>query len=128
MNLRSRWRLFAVTAVAAGSLAGGGSAWAASPTQIYKDLADNGRLDGHYSKSEVNAALKDAVLQGYGDQNVQSGLQGTAPANEAAGGVAATTHSGALPFTGTDLGLMVAGGGVLLLLGFGLRRFARNAS
>jgi hypothetical protein len=34
-------------------------------------------------------------------------------------------QSGNLPFTGFDLALVVAAGGVLLLLGFGIRRFTR---
>ena len=37
----------------------------------------------------------------------------------------ATKSNGQLPFTGLDLGLVVAAGGVLLLLGFSIRRFAR---
>ena len=32
---------------------------------------------------------------------------------------------GSLPFTGVDLALLSAGGAFLLLLGWGLRRFAR---
>lgn len=32
-----------------------------------------------------------------------------------------------LPFTGLDLGLMAAGGSLLALLGFGLRRATRSA-
>jgi hypothetical protein len=32
---------------------------------------------------------------------------------------------GELPFTGFDLALVVAAGGVLMLLGFGIRRFTR---
>jgi hypothetical protein len=34
-------------------------------------------------------------------------------------------EGGELPFTGFDLALVVAAGGVLLLLGFGIRRFTR---
>jgi hypothetical protein len=34
-------------------------------------------------------------------------------------------QGGELPFTGFDLALVVAAGGVLLLLGFGIRRFTR---
>ena len=34
--------------------------------------------------------------------------------------------SGELPFTGRDLGLVVAAGGVLLAMGFGMRRLSRS--
>ena len=34
-------------------------------------------------------------------------------------------NSGKLPFTGFDIALMVGAGGLLLLLGFGMRRLAR---
>jgi hypothetical protein len=37
----------------------------------------------------------------------------------------AKADSGQLPFTGFDLALVVAAGGILLLLGFGIRRFTR---
>lgn len=35
---------------------------------------------------------------------------------------------GSLPFTGLDLGLMVAAGGVLLAVGLGMRRLSRPSS
>jgi hypothetical protein len=38
---------------------------------------------------------------------------------------APANKSGELPFTGFDLALVVGAGGVLLLLGFGIRRFTR---
>lgn len=37
----------------------------------------------------------------------------------------ATKKSGSLPFTGLDLALVVAAGGVLLAMGFGIRRISR---
>ncbi len=37
-----------------------------------------------------------------------------------------STASGELPFTGRDLGLVVAAGGVLLAMGFGMRRLSRS--
>jgi hypothetical protein len=102
---------------------------AATPQQIYKDYADNGRLDGHYSKSDLNRALKSAVLQGYGSPNVNTGLAPSAQQQVAAVSSAQTGGSGGgLPFTGVDLAFMVAGGGMLVLLGLGLRRAARSNS
>ena len=47
----------------------------------------------------------------------------TPPAATAA--APAETNSGELPFTGFDLALVVGAGGLLLLLGFGIRRFTR---
>jgi hypothetical protein len=91
---------------------------AATPTQIYRDYADNGRLDGHYSRADLDRALKDAVLQGYGNQNVQPALQQQLSV--------AGASAGGLPFTGLDLTLMAVGGTVLLLTGAGLRRLARD--
>ena len=49
----------------------------------------------------------------------------TPPAATAAAPPAQSDQSGNLPFTGFDLALVVAAGGVLLLLGFGIRRFTR---
>jgi hypothetical protein len=118
-NMRRLLFVLFSTAAGAAALVLASAALAATPTQIYRDYADNGRLDGHYSRSDLNRALKDAVLQGYGNQNVQPGLQ-----QELQGG-AAGVKSG-LPFTGLDLTLMVVGGTALLLTGAGLRRLARN--
>jgi hypothetical protein len=94
---------------------------AATPTQIYRDFADNGRLDMKYSKADLDRALKDAVLQGYGDQNVTGGLP--AAAGEAGGAAGA---AGILPFTGLDLTLMALGGAALLAAGAGLRRLGKS--
>jgi hypothetical protein len=93
-------------------------ALSATPAQIYKDYADNGRLDGTYSKSDLDRALKDAVLQGYGSPNV---TQGFAPAASAAAG-----RTAGLPFTGLDLTLMAVGGATLLAAGLGVRRLAKT--
>lgn len=50
----------------------------------------------------------------------------TPPAVTAAAPPAETNaSSGDLPFTGFDLALVVAAGGVLMMLGFGIRRFTR---
>jgi hypothetical protein len=37
-----------------------------------------------------------------------------------------TTSSGDLPFTGLDVALIMAAGGVLLAMGFGMRRLSRS--
>ena len=41
--------------------------------------------------------------------------------------LAQTNRVGSLPFTGVDLGLLVAGGVMLILLGFGARRLGQRA-
>ena len=122
----------AVAALAGAAVVGVPGALAATPQQIYKDYADNGRLDGNYSQKDLNRALRDAVLQGYPPPT----KQGLAPTikqklNSGTGAVAgaklpAAKKQGSLPFTGADLALMTAGGFSLLLLGGALRRFARN--
>ena len=114
-------RLLIYLAVGAAALIVVPSGLSSTPTQIYRDYADNGRLDRHYSQSDMNRALKDAVLQGYGNENVQQGLQ-----QSAQGGVAGSKAG--LPFTGLDLTLMIVGGTALLLTGTGLRRLGRNRS
>jgi hypothetical protein len=122
----------AVAALAVAAVVGVPGALAATPQQIYRDYADNGRLDKHYSKADLSRALKDAVIQGYGrptqnalapaiKKQVASGAAGVAGAK-----LPAAKKQGALPFTGADLALMTAGGFSLLLLGGALRRFARN--
>ena len=60
-------RLLIYLAVGAAALIVVPSGLSSTPTQIYRDYADNGRLDRHYSQSDMNRALKDAVLQGYGN-------------------------------------------------------------
>jgi hypothetical protein len=50
----------------------------------------------------------------------------TPPAATAAAPPAQSNEGGELPFTGFDLALVVGAGGVLLLLGFGIRRFTRT--
>jgi hypothetical protein len=120
----------AVTAFAAAVAVGAPGALAASPQQIYKDYADNGRLDGHYSKADLQRALHDAVIQGYKPAtSVAPAIKKkiSSPSSGVAGAkLPAAKKQGALPFTGLDLALMTVGGFSLLLLGAALRRFARN--
>ena len=49
----------------------------------------------------------------------------TPPAATAAAPSTKSDSSGELPFTGFDLALVVGAGGVLMLLGFGIRRLTR---
>lgn len=124
-----RLRLLGVAVVGALLLAV--PAFAATPKEIYKDYADNGRLDGNYSASDIQRALKDASVQGYGSPVIIIKVKTKKP-----GGFKAkkTTpkrgetparkppRRGTLPFTGAELGLFaivglgLIGSGVLLRL------------
>jgi hypothetical protein len=105
-------------------------ALAATPQQIYRDYADNGRLDGHYSKADLKRALFNAVIQGYGAPTksaVKPAIKKKISQGKVAGvNTPAVKKTGVLPFTGLDLALMTVGSLSLLLLGGALRRFARD--
>jgi hypothetical protein len=66
-----------------------------------------------------------------GDNNVVAGLE---QGNGGGGSSSSPTTSpssaggGSLPFTGSDLGVVAAAGGLLLGLGFGLRRLTHRPS
>src|SRR5712691_4133282 len=113
-------------AFSASAVAGSGNS--NTSQQIYRDYADNGRLDHHYSKSQLERALKDAALQVY--TTTPQGTQGLAPAikRKLRGNLAAgpANKGGGLPFTGVDLALMAIGGASLLAFGAGLRRLGKN--
>jgi hypothetical protein len=84
-------------------------------------------------------ALGASSDEGYGGpNNVVSGVQtdndegptSSPEESETAGvqTVSDTDDSDVLPFTGTDLLIMAASGGLLLMFGFGLRRLTRRPS
>jgi hypothetical protein len=106
------------------------AAAAATPGQIYRDYADNSRIDGAYSTADLKAAQTNASVQGYGNPNVTVGFKGAIATRIAAARpsapLGATTVRSTLPFTGLDLALLVAGGAGLLLLGAVLRRLGQN--
>lgn len=113
------WRRCVVWGVVACSaLVLAGSALAATPQQIYRDYADNGRLDHQYSQADLQRAQRDAALQGYPHVGVQGAVQ-------QALGAQGVKASGGLPFTGLDLALLAAGGGLLLVAGTGLRKLGK---
>jgi len=105
------------------ALVAAGPAAAASPQKIYKDLADNGRLDAKYRRADIARAfnLPQVIAT---DQN--------RPVRRPASMKPAPTtdkRSGSkLPFTGLDLALLIVGGGPLLLFGIGLRRRVSRAA
>jgi hypothetical protein len=87
------------------------------------------------------AAFAQSGSEGYSGSNVVAGLDqggkggGTpgevAPAQTtpvSAPVQATADEGGSLPFTGADLGVLAAAGGILLCLGFGLRRLTHRPS
>lgn len=128
-----------VVAIAA-ALLGASGALAASPKDIYRDLADNGRLDKTYTKREMAAYLQSAAVQGYGNPVVvASGVAGvsttkTRPKPKPTAGVAGvqtppvaqTASAGTLPFTGSELGIFALVGAALLAGGVVLRASSRG--
>jgi hypothetical protein len=120
------------------------AAFSATPQEIYRDFADNGRLDANYQPADLEAALKHATAQAYPpagtgglkpaveeeiDDPTSGGGGGTtggSPGGTSAGGTSPVQSSGGLPFTGLDLSLIAAGALGLILLGAALRRVARQ--
>ena len=76
-----------------------------------------------------SAAVAQSSDEAYGgDNSVVAGLE---QGNDTPSGPSASptqTQGGSLPFTGSDLGVVAAAGGLLLGLGFGLRRLTHRPS
>jgi hypothetical protein len=87
--------------------------------KIFADLADNGRLDGHYTPAEIDRALHSPSLRRY--EPIARPKAAPAPAVITAAG----DTRGSLPFSGLDLALFGGVGGPLLLIGASLGRVAR---
>jgi hypothetical protein len=116
------------TAAAAALIAllAAGNAGAATPQQIYRDLADNNRLDGAYSRADIERAFGSnpsipAYVRPPREAQRTPQVQRTAPSPAAS----SETDGSSLPFTGLDAALFGIVGGPLLLLGAGMRRLAR---
>jgi hypothetical protein len=117
-----------VTVLVAAALFAVPAAMAASPTQVYRDYQDNGRLDGRYSVADLQSALRNPAVQGYGSPTIVPGMKREIQRKlgEQHGNLNTTVKkSGGLPFTGFDLALLTVGGAFLLSVGIGLRRVAR---
>ena len=104
------------------------TATAATPSQIYADYADNGRLDKVYSDADLQGALNSAVIQGYGNPKVTGGFRAEVKKKIGQNVSVAGKTGGTLPFTGVDLALLTAGAAALLLMGWGFRRLGRARS
>ena len=123
--MRRGGALSATVATGLGALLLTGSAGAATPQQIYRDLADNGRLDQKYSRADLDKALNNASLPAYA--RPERALRGPQTRPVPAVVPTASVDDGrSLPFTGLDAALFGAVGGPLLLLGAGMRRYARG--
>jgi hypothetical protein len=72
-----------------------------------------------------SAAFAQSTDEGYGGAGGIAGQIDTGGPSEAP---VAAEESGSLPFTGADLGVLAAAGGMLVLLGFGLRRLTHRPS
>ena len=138
--------ILSVTAVIAAT-----GALAATPQEIYRDYADNGRLDGKYALpistmrsgaqrrqySPAEGGLKPAVEEeqketpsvstsGGTAGGASGGTTGGTAGGQASSGTPPVRPSGGLPFTGLDLGLIAVGAFGLIMLGAALRRVARQ--
>ena len=115
-------RLVAVAAVTLLALLCAGSAFAATPQRIYRDLADNGRLDGRYTRAEIERAFDLPPVVGTDAQLPRKPIR-IPQSSEATPAPRATGNTDRrIPFTALDAALLVAGGVPLLLMGAGLRR------
>jgi hypothetical protein len=90
--------------------------------QIFRDLADNGKLDGRYTRAQINRALHTPSLKRY-QRPVR--IPEPAPATPPALSHPTREDRGTLPFSGLDLALFGGVGGPLLLFGASLGRVAR---
>lgn len=131
-----RWHWGSALIVALLTVAVTSGSAAASPRAIMDDYADNGRLDGTYSSRDLQGALQEPIVQGYGAPTAVQGVKGAAVVKRrqearAAGreaGPLAPQRAGQLPFTGRDIAILVAGAALLLLAGGTLRLLARERS
>jgi hypothetical protein len=112
----------AVVAAALLAFLSAGTAFAATPQQIYKDVIDNAKLDGRYSSAELERAF-DLPTDVGTDQKPRKPIR-VLVASEAAEAPAAPARAAdrRIPFSAIDAALVAAGALPLLLVGVGLRR------
>ena len=132
---RGRMLTGALAVVATAVILAPGAALAGgSPRTIAQDLQD-GVLNGHYTKTQLQHYLQDTTVQGYG--NGIGGAKQPAStvvvqpqvlAQKKTSPLKTAKVSGALPFTGAQLGLFTVVGLALLGMGLLLRSTARPKS
>jgi hypothetical protein len=96
------------------------TASAATVDQITHDARD-GRIDGGYSRADLEAALLSPLLKVYGGQEGVQAVRSALGVQSAAAGT-----SGDLPFTGAEMVTFAVLGSTLLVAGFVLRRPQRD--
>jgi hypothetical protein len=121
------WFSRGVTVLAVVALLAAPAAHAATPEQIYRDFAQDRRLDGQYSVSDLEAAQQSPIVQGYPDDAITTELRPVIARQIAAQQqpLEEAVERGGLPFTGLDLALLTAGALFLLAFGVSLRRLAK---
>jgi hypothetical protein len=92
--------------------------------RIFSDLADNGRLDGHYTRGQIARALHSPSLRRFQVHESRS-LSDPLPASQSASPSGNGDRAGTLPFSGLDLAFFGGVGAPLLLLGASLGRLTR---
>jgi hypothetical protein len=77
-----------------------------------------------------SVAFAQSSDEGYGGSGGIAGqIESGSPPSNPSGPTAVESDEGAsLPFTGADLGVLATAGGLLVLLGFGLRRLTHSPS
>jgi hypothetical protein len=117
-------RLATVGVVVALTLVAAGSAFAGTPQQIYRDLADNNKLDGKYTLAELERAfnLHQVLRTDPRKPDVPRKPIAVPAASDGVQAPRARRTQRRVPFSALDAALLVAGGGPLLLIGVGLRR------
>ena len=67
-----------------------------------------------------------SVQQELGQNSNSTASEPAQQSEGSAGGATAAAESSKLPFTGLDIGLVIGAGGILLAMGFGIRRLSRS--
>jgi hypothetical protein len=77
-----------------------------------------------------SVAFAQSSDEGYGGAGGVAGQveTGGGDGGDEGGSPVTTSDSDSLPFTGAELGVLAAAGGMLVLLGFGLRRLTHGAT
>ncbi len=94
----------AVMFVSAAAVIAASGALAATPQEIYRDYADNGRLDGNYPAGDLEAALKNATAQAYpgpGTSGLKPAVEEESDQPTTSGGTSGGTSSGGTTTGGT---------------------------
>ena len=92
-----------------------GVAFAADPKVIFDDYVEDGRLNGHYTRAELEAYMTDEEIDMYADApELDAMIQEMLDSENA-------QHE-SFPYTGAPVGLMVLASAGLVAAGLGLHR------